>query len=330
MEIQVVTERNKEELKPKNYLLEARRKVLEKQGYRLVGNHSAIKTCNYCAAAIKGKNVCYKNTFYGISSWRCIQATVTLDFCNLRCQWCWRDISYTFPRQNQFSDPPQEIFEGFIREHRNAVIGYLGNPNADAKRAQESLKPKHIALSLTGDACMYQQLPELIDTINSNDMTSFLVTNGTFPDMVEKLVQHQPTQMYITLPAPDEETYLRATNPMAKDGWNKIKRSISLLKRFNRSVIRMTLAKGWNFHDPQGYADLINSADFDFLELKSAMPVGYAAFRMTYEQMPTHEEIKDFASQIEKLTDYRLVDEKKESRVVLLTKPGNKKRYLEL
>ncbi len=328
MKINVVG--NQQGSRQEDYLLEARRKVLESQGYRLVGNHSAIKTCHYCSAAIKGKNVCYKNTFYGISSWRCIQATVTLDFCNLRCQWCWRDISYTFPKQNQFNDNPQDIFEGFIREQKKAVIGFLGNKKADCARAYESMKPKHVALSLSGDACMYNRLPELIDIINSNGMTSFLVTNGTFPVMIKKLIKRQPTQLYITLPAPDEETYLRATNPMAKDGWSKIKKSLSMLHHFNRSVVRMTLAKGWNFHNPEGYAGLINSADFDFLELKSAMPVGYASFRMSYDQMPTHAEITAFARKLQDLTDYRIVDEKKDSRVVLLTKQNSKRRMLDL
>lgn len=327
MEVQIVNESPESDSK---HSLEARKKALEQQGYRLVGNHSAIKTCHYCSASIKGRNVCYKNTFYGIRSWQCIQATVTLDFCNLRCQWCWRDISYTFPKSVAFNDDPKDIFEGFIREHKKAVIGYTGSKNADKKRALEALTPRHVALSLTGDACMYQRLPELIDMINSNSMTSFLVTNGTFPSMVERLVSRQPTQIYVTLPAPDEETYLKTTNPMAKDGWNKIKKSLSLLKSFDRSVVRLTLAKGMNFHDPKGYSEMLKDIDVDFIELKSAMPIGYASYRMSREQMPSHEEIKDFASKIAKQTDYKLTDEKKESRVVLLMKPNNKKRYLEI
>ena len=40
------------------------------EGYRLVGNHSAVKICAYCKKAIRGQDVCYKNTFYGIESWR--------------------------------------------------------------------------------------------------------------------------------------------------------------------------------------------------------------------------------------------------------------------
>ena len=90
-----------------------RRLVLEKQGYKLVGNHSAIKICHWCKSSINDKGVCYKNKFYGIHSWQCIQASVTLDVCNLRCAFCWRDIDYN-PNGVNFNDNPQEIVQGFI------------------------------------------------------------------------------------------------------------------------------------------------------------------------------------------------------------------------
>ena len=40
-------------------------------------------------------------------------------------------------------------------------------------------------------------------------INSFLVTNGTQPAMLKKLLEKkaQPTQLYITLPAPDKATY---------------------------------------------------------------------------------------------------------------------------
>ena len=62
----------------KDESLEIRRKFLEKQGYRLVGKHSAIKLCYYCKSSLKDNGDCYKNKFYGINSWKCIQASVTL------------------------------------------------------------------------------------------------------------------------------------------------------------------------------------------------------------------------------------------------------------
>ena len=192
------------------------------------------------------------------------------------------------------------------------------------------MKPKHVALSLTGDACMYPRLPELIDEIHNNGMTSFLVTNGTFPNMLRKLIDHRPTQIYITLPAPDEKTFEEVCKPLGPNGWERIMESISLLKNFDRSVIRLTLGKGWNFKDPEKYAEIFNKTEFRFLELKSAIPIGGARYRMGYEQMPAHDEIRDFAEEIEKLTKFKIVDEQKESQVVLMCKEDNKERLLKL
>mgnify|MGYP001578873464 CR=1 FL=1 len=67
-----------------------------------------------------------------------------------------------------------------------------------------------------------------------------------------------------------------------------------------------------------------------FLEVKAGMSIGYARYRISYEQMPTHEEIKDFALEIARLNKLKLIDEKKESRVVLLMKEDFKGRKLDI
>jgi len=86
------------------------------EGYRIVGNHSAVKVCEYTKKAIRGKDVCYKNTFYGIESWRCIQMSPTF-YCNHRCVFCWRDIDYSWPRWQGPVDDPKEIVDGCIKAH---------------------------------------------------------------------------------------------------------------------------------------------------------------------------------------------------------------------
>jgi tRNA wybutosine-synthesizing protein 1 len=48
------------------------------------------------------------------------------------------------------------------------------------------------------------------------------------------------------------------------------------------------------------------------------MFVGYSQQRLSIENMPRHEEIRAFSERIAKLSNYRIKDEKKESRVVLL------------
>ncbi len=289
-----------------------RLKDLRKQGYRLVGRHSAVKVCLWCKKAIRGEDVCYKNTFYGIDPWRCIQASVSVDKCNLKCQWCWRDININY--SGELDDDPKEILDGLIREQIKAIEGFKGYKNVDEKRFKEAQEPKHVAISLSGDACLYDRLPELIEEIHKRGMTSFLVTNGCFPEMLKKV---NPTQLYITLPAPCFEVFKRICKGNEKD-WDSIMKSLKLLGNHKRGTIRLTLAKEMNMMDAEGYAGILKDVGFKFLELKAAMTVGYARYRMEYGQMPRHEEIRKFAERIAELNNLKIIDEKRNSRVVLL------------
>ena len=101
-----------------------RKKILEKQGYRLVGNHSAIKICLWCKKSMRDEDVCYKNKFYGIKSWRCVQMSPSLDSCSLSCQWCWRDITKNENIKN--FDKPEEIIEKAIESQKEILQGFLG------------------------------------------------------------------------------------------------------------------------------------------------------------------------------------------------------------
>lgn len=303
-------------------------KDLEKQGYRLIGNHSAVKVCLWTKKAIKAKDVCYKNTFYGINSHRCVQMTPSLNFCNQRCFWCWRDIEFTKSKWEGKIDEPKFIIDECIKQQIDYIQGFGGYKDTNFKRFREASKPLHFAISLSGEPTLYPKLPELIKELKKRDITSFLVTNGTNPSMLKKLVKQQPTQLYLTLPAPDEEIYLKVCNPLIKDGWKKINQSLSLLKKFKRSTIRLTLAKNINMLKPEKYAELVKDKA-DFIEAKSYMWVGYSRERLDIKNMPLHNEIKEFAKIIAKKAKLKIIDEKKESRVVLLMKKDFKGRVME-
>lgn len=298
------------------------------EGYRIVGNHSAIKVCEYCKKAIKGQDVCYKNTFYGIESWRCIQMSPTF-YCNQRCVFCWRDIDYTWPKWKGPIDAPEEIVEGCIKAHIEYLQGFKGNEKAVGERLKQMEKPLHFAISLTGEPTMYPKLPEMIDYIKSSGMTAFLVTNGTLPEMVEKLLEHQPTQLYISVYGPNKEIHRRASNPIQKDAWERLQKSLSMLHKFRRNVMRLTLVKGINLVDPEGYAKLIEKHRPMFVELKGYMHVGHSQQRLEIGNMPFHEDIMEFSREVEKHSSYKIIDEKKESRVALMVKEDFEGRKME-
>jgi len=287
------------------------------EGYRLVGTHSAMKVCYYCKKALKGEDVCYKNTFYGIESWRCVQMSPTF-YCDHRCVFCWRDIEYVWPKWQGPVDDPKLIVDGCIREHIKYLQGFKGNDKAVAERVAQMEKPLHFAISLTGEPTMYPRLPEMIDYINEKGMTSFLVTNGTIPEMVEKLLQHQPTQLYVSTYGPTKEIHQRTANPITTDAWEQLQKSLALMSKFKRNVMRLTLTRGYNFTAPELYAELIEKYKPMFVEAKGYSFVGHSQERLEATDMPYHHEIMDFCKEIEANSSYQLIDVKKESRVGLL------------
>lgn len=58
-------------------------------GYRIVGSHSGVKLCRWTKSMLRGRGGCYKHTFYGIESHRCMETTPSLACAN-KCVFCWR------------------------------------------------------------------------------------------------------------------------------------------------------------------------------------------------------------------------------------------------
>jgi len=100
------------------------KKSLEKQGYRIVGNHSAIKICYWTKECIRGNDDCYKHTFYGINTNLCVQMTPALHTCSLRCNWCWRDIANTNKEWQGPIDDPKDIIAGCIEQHKKSSFRF--------------------------------------------------------------------------------------------------------------------------------------------------------------------------------------------------------------
>lgn len=293
--------------------------MLEKKGYRFVGpsKHSAVKVCEWTRHSLRSKGHCYKEKFYGIDSHRCLQMSPAAFVCNHKCLFCWRST----PFQAKWSGPidePADILDDAIRAQAKLVQGFWASA-PEKKKIREAEKPNQVAISLVGEVCLYPKLPEFVDEVINRKMTAFLVTNGTVPEIVKKLIDHQPTNMYITLPAPNEKVYKKTCLPVG-NLWKKILESLSMLKEFHCSVIRLTLVRDLNMVNPEQYAEIIDKASPDFLEVKSYMAVGGSREKLPYSAMPLHKEIREFADKIESNSSYNIRDEKPDSRVVLLAR----------
>lgn len=301
-----------------------RRKELEEQGYRIVGNHSAIKICMWTKRSIRCEDVCYKNTFYGIQTHRCVQMTPALPFCTMHCEWCWRDSNFENFKWQGPIDEPKDIVDGCIKQQIKVLQGFKGNEKAQkGDHLIEAFKPKHFAISLVGEMTLYPRLPDLIKEIHSRNMTTFLVTNGTVPEMLEKLNDAPPTQLYITLAAPNNDILTKSCHPSYNDAWDRLMRSLEILNNMNtRRTIRLTLVKELNMVHPEQYAQIFKKfPNIHFIELKGYMWVGHSTDRLKRQSMPYHEDIREFANQIIKhYPKLKIIAEKENSRVLLLSK----------
>ena len=309
-----------------------KKKDLEKQGYRLVGEHSAVKACLWTKKSLVGEGTCYKQKFYGIQSHRCVQMTPSLPFCGLRCVWCWRDTNHTAPKWLGEADEPKKIIKESIEQHVKYLLGFGGNKKTIKKIYEESKKPLHFAISLAGEPTLYPKLPEFIKELKKQNLTSFLVTNATNPDMLRALKDSLPTQLYITLPAPNKEVFQNVCAPLIKNGWESIKQSLEVMKTYKgktRTTIRITASKGLNMINPEQYAELIKIAEPLFVEVKAYVWVGHSKKRLEKEVMPFHEEIKEFSEKLAKALGYKIIDEFTPSRVVLLMKEDVPERIME-
>lgn len=298
--------------------------LMKKQSYARAGKHSAVKTCTWLKNFINDRGCCYKSDFYGISSHRCLQMTPTLS-CNQKCVFCWRPTEVSVPETKSDDwDSPELIVQESLKAQRKLLTGFGGSPNAVPERYKEGLRPNNVAISLSGEPTLYPHLPDLIHLFRQKDMSVFLVTNGTCPQILKKVM---PTQLYISLDAPDEQTYSKICRPKDQNQWSRIIESLKILNEKKdqgvRTALRITAVNGLNTNCPGGFSDLINMADPDFIEVKSYMHVGFSRLRLERSHMLEMDELRQFSSEIAEHTGRLIAGESEPSRVVLLTRDGN-------
>ncbi|HKL97336.1 MAG TPA: 4-demethylwyosine synthase TYW1 [Methanocorpusculum sp.] len=294
---------------------------LHRQGYNFIakGASAAVKPCMWCKRALRGGDSCYKNQFYGIDTWKCVQMTPTLR-CNQRCLFCWRSMEHEIESEAELS--PEEIVAALPKMQKKGLSG--DKPYTDPERWEEATEhPTQYALSLSGEPTLYSKLPELVDLLRKDPKNSvFVVSNGTIPSMIERI---SPSQLYLSLDAVDLSSYEKICRPIGDPAimWENIQRSLSLLRKKEeeegiRTAIRITLVKGFNDTDEEGFAKIIEKAQPLFVEVKGYMYLGYSRMRLTEMHVPDMEIIRSFAARVAQLCNYTIMDENAPSCVVCL------------
>ncbi|NXD88031.1 TYW1 synthase, partial [Halcyon senegalensis] len=297
-----------------------RTQILAAQGgYRLIGSHSGVKLCRWTKSMLRGRGGCYKHTFYGIESHRCMEATPSLACAN-KCVFCWRH--HTNPVGTEWRwkmDQPEMILQEAIENHQNMIKQFKGVSGVKADRFEEAMTAKHCALSLVGEPIMYPEINRFVRLLHQHSISSFLVTNAQFPDEIRNL--EPVTQLYVSVDASTKESLKRIDRPLFKDFWQRFLDSLKALsEKQQRTVYRLTLVKAWNVDDLKAYADLISLGKPDFIEVKGVTYCGESsASNLTMANIPWHEEVVHFVQELADLIpDYEIACEHEHSNCLLI------------
>ncbi len=188
----------------------------------------------------------------------------------------------------------------------------------------EAMNPNHAAISLDGEPLLYPKIGGLVEEFRNRNMTSFIVTNGTLPEKIESL-NSLPSQLYITLPAPNETVYKKVCRPMIKNGWSKISDTLDLVESLScRSLVRITAVKNLNFSENyiKDYIKLIEKANPNFFEIKGftlqakALKINerLKSDKTLQYYFPEYEYLEELALKFEKIGNFPLIYTNKVSR----------------
>ncbi|XP_078430440.1 flavodoxin family protein / radical SAM domain-containing protein [Wolffia australiana] len=268
---------------------------LEKQGYKIIGSHSGVKLCRWTKSQLRGRGGCYKHSFYGIESHRCMEATPSLACAN-KCVFCWRH--HTNPVGKSWlweMDGPLEIVAGALDQHTKMIRQMKGVPGVREEQFLEGLSPRHCALSLVGEPIMYPEINSLVDELHRRQISTFLVTNAQFPDKIRDL--RPITQLYVSVDAATRDSLKAIDRPLFADFWERFTESLKALRqKEQRTVYRLTLVKGWNAEEIDAYSELLALGEPDFIEIKGVTYCGSTATsKLTMENVPWHSDVKSFS-----------------------------------
>ena len=283
---------------PHEMITPSQAKALKKEGYRLIGSHSAVKLCRWTKHQLRGRGGCYKHTFYGITSYQCMEATPSLACAN-KCTFCWRHHKNPVGKSWVWkTDEPDFIVREAVDMHVKMIKETKGIPGVQMDRWEEAHTVRHCALSLVGEPIMYPRINELLGELHKRHISTYLVTNGQHPTAIDSLIPI--TQLYVSVDAPTKDSLIAIDRPLFNDAWERLKESLSCLKdKGQRTVARLTVVKGWNTDEISGYAELIALGHVSLVEMKGVTYCGKSdASNLNMTNSPFHHEVVELAKNL--------------------------------
>jgi len=208
---------------------------------------------------------------------------------------------------------------------------YVTNEEDIKKSHKTAMNPGHAAISLDGEPTLYPFIGDYVSCFRKRNMTTFIVTNATNPETLQRMDESGtlPTQLYVTIPAPNEQTYKKVCRPKDRNTWDKIQETLSILPDLKtRTCIRITCVKNLNLFDEMvsDYVELIENAEPNFLDLKGFTLEGSSmniSNRLGTKEggdkfFPNFEYLLNFAQKLENESSFKIIETHEKSRDILL------------
>ena len=239
-----------------------------------------------------------------------------------------KNQEFLFPEDNSLKNFKLDNEISCCIDTRDEIVKLINlsltTPDEIMQTHSEAMNPNHAAISLDGEPFLYPKLDGLVGEFRDRNMTTFIVTNGTLPKRIESL-NSLPSQLYITLPAPNKEIYKKVCRPMIKNGWSKILNTLDLVESLScRSLVRLTAVKNLNLSENyiKDYVKLIDEANPNFFEIKGFTLQAKALMinkRLKSDKtlqyyFPEYEYLEELALKFEEIGNFPLIYVNKASR----------------
>ena len=212
----------------------------------------------------------------------------------------------------------------------------LTTPDEIMQAHSEALRPNHAAISLDGEPMLYPLMSDFVKEFKGRNMTTFIVTNGTLPERIKNLSVY-PSQLYITLPAPNEQLYKKICRPMIKNGWPKIMDTMNLIESLSsRTLVRLTAVKDLNINENllNEYFKIIEKANPNFFEIKGFTLQAKALLinerlksnKPLQDYFPEYDFLENIALKFEEISNFPLIYKNKASRDFLFAVNWDKEK----
>jgi wyosine [tRNA(Phe)-imidazoG37] synthetase (radical SAM superfamily) len=190
----------------------------------------------------------------------------------------------------------------------------------------EAYSPSHAAISLGGEPVLYPFISEFVAEFRRRHFTTFIVTNGTRPDLIKKM-NTLPTQMYVSMPVDSPQDYARICRPGSGKQWDNFLETLELLPTLScRTCIRITAIQSLNMERAEGFARLIERAYPNFIDIKAftleaaSLLIGKRLQDHTPRKsfQPSFKELQAFAQRLSEAGNFPIIEQVKKSRDILL------------